>query len=398
MAMTSREKILAAGVGVVASLFAGRSIVATIQSGFEKKTQLIESLEKKKSDQELQVTSGTVANKKLNSLVSKSLPGIEETARADYQKWLITLGEESQLRSPLPQFLAESRELDSPYQLFKFSLKGTGTIETATQLLYGFYAKDYLHRISMFDMYPLPNAAEPDLLNISLNCEVLALKIAKDKQDPPKGISNRIAKSLEEYKKPILERNLFAPTNQPPQLESKKSLEAKIGLRLEHTVEAKETDPNQRIVFELVGEIPKGMRIEGDTGKLSATFNELGEYKVNVQATDNGIPKKSSTQLVTVKVNPLPPVPPPPIQFDVASQAHVTALIVGLNGPEAWILSKTESKTYKLVKGDQLKLGGVSGLVKEVGANYLELETEGRRWLVGLDETLADAYTRSATN
>ncbi len=398
MAMTSREKILAAGVGVVASLFAGRSILATIQSGFEKKTQLIESLEKKKSEQELQMTAGTVANKKLNSLVNKSLPRIEETARADYQKWLITLGEESQLRSPSPLFSGELKEKDSPYQVIKFNLKGTGTIETATQLLYGFYAKDYLHRISKFDMSPLPNSAEPDQLNISLDCEVLALAIAKDKQDPPKGISNRVAKSLDEYKQPILERNLFAPTNLPPQLEPKKSLEAKIGLRLEHTVEAKETDPNQRLVYELVGEIPKGMRIEGDTGKLSATFNELGEYKVNVQATDNGIPKKSSTQLVTVKVNPLPPVPPPPIQFDVASQAHVTALIVGLNGPEAWILSKTESKTYKLVKGDQLKLGGVTGLVKEVGANYLELETEGRRWLVGLDESLADAYSRTATN
>ena len=195
-----------------------------------------------------------------------------------------------------------------------------------------------------------------------------------------------------------MERNLFAPTNQPPQLEPKKTIDAKIGLRLEHTVEAKESDPNQRVTYELVGDIPKGLQIESDSGKMTWTSNELGEYQVNVQATDNGIPKRSAKQLLTVKVSPLPPVPPAPIQFDVASQAMVTALIVGLNGPEAWILSKTESKTYKLVKGDQLKLGGVNGLVKEVGANYLELETEGRRWLVGMDETLAEAYTRPAIN
>ena len=398
MAMNSREKILAAGVGVIVTLFVGRSLFTSIQSGFEKKTQLIESFEKKKTEQELQITAGIVASKKLSSLVNRSLPRVEETARADYQKWLITLGEESQLQTPLPQCTGDMKDKDGPYRVIKFNLKGTGTIETVTQLLYGFYAKDYLHRISNFDMSPLPNSAEPDLLNISLNCEVLALDIAKDKQEPPKGISNRIAKSLEEYKQPILERNLFAPTNQAPQLEPKKSIEAKVGLPLEHTVEAKETDPNQRVAYELVGDIPKGLRIDPDTGKLTWTSKELGEYQVNVQATDNGIPKRSAKQLLTVKVNPLPPVPPAPIQFDVASQAMVTALIVGLNGPEAWILSKTESKTYKLVKGDQLKLGGVNGLVKEVGANYVELETEGRRWLVGLDETLADAYSRSATN
>jgi hypothetical protein len=117
-----------------------------------------------------------------------------------------------------------------------------------------------------------------------------------------------------------------------------------------------------------------------------------------VQASDNGIPMKTTEQLLTIKVTPLPPPPTPPIQFDVASQAIVTAFLVGRSGPEAWVLSKTESKTYKLLKGDQLKLGGVIGLVKDIGANYVELETEGRRWLVGQDETLADAYSRSKTD
>jgi hypothetical protein len=31
---------------------------------------------------------------------------------------------------------------------------------------------------------------------------------------------------------------------------------------------------------------------------------------------------------------------------------------------------------------------------RAVGANYMELETEGKRWTVGLDENLADAYRR----
>lgn len=395
MAMNKREKLLAAGVGIVATLFLSRSVYTSIQDGFDKKSQSVETLKKKKDEQELQMTAGKVASLKLNKVVTKSLPRTEEIALADYQKWLISLGDEANLTSPNVNSTGDSSEKDGSYRTYKFKIQGTGTIENATQLLYGFYAKDYLHRIYRFEMTPLRSATEPDQLNITLDCEVLALGIAKDKQDPPKGISNRVAKSLDQYKETILARNLFAPANQPPNLEPKKSVDAKVGIQLEHSVEAKESDPNQRIIYQLTGEIPKGLLIDQNTGKLTFQSNETGEYKVDIQATDNGIPRKSTTQSLTIKVNPLPPPPPAPFQFDVASQALVTALIAGSKGPEVWILSKTESKTYKLIKGDQLKLGGVTGLVKEVGANYVELETEGRRWLIGLDETLADAYSRS---
>ncbi len=398
MAMNSREKLLAAGVGVIATLFVGNSVVSSIRSGFDKKKDLVQSLEKKKSDQELQMTAGKVASLKLNKVVAKSLPRNEELAIGDYQKWLIELGEEAKLAAPTSQNTGDSIEKDGSYHLYKFKLAGTGTIENATQLLYGFYSKDYLHRIVQFEFRPIPNSAEPDQLIISLNCEVLALGVAKDKQEPPKNSSNRLAKSLDEYKQTILGRNLFAPTNQPPKLERRKTVEAKVGLRLDHTVEAQEVDPNQRVSYELAGETPKGLLIDKNSGKLTWTSNEIGEYKVSVIATDNGIPKKFSEQALTIKVTPPTPAPPPPIQFDVASQAMVTALIVDRAGPEAWITSKTESKTYKLRKGDQLKIGGINGTVKAVGANYIELETEGRVWLVGQNETLADAYSRSKTD
>lgn len=398
MAMNAREKLLAGGVGVLAALFAGSTFVSSIQSGFDKKKELIESLTKKKEDQGLQLTATRVARLKLNKLVPKSLPRLDEVATQEYKKWLISLEDEAKLIDATTVSTSDTSDKDGAYHSYRFKVTGTGTIETATQLLYGFYSKGYLHRITQFQMRPIQNAAEPGLMNISMDCEVLALGIAKDKQDPPKSDPSRMAKSLDEYKQTILGRNIFAPTNNPPALEPRKSVEAKIGLRLEHTVEAKEVDPNQRISYELLGEVPKGLLIDKDTGKLSWSSNEEGQYKVEVQATDNGIPRKSSQQSLTINVKPLPPVPPAPIQFDVASQAVVTAFVAGNKGPEAWIRSKTESKTYYLAKGDQLKLGGVTGLVKDVGANYVEMETEGRVWLIGMDETLADAYSRSKTD
>jgi hypothetical protein len=67
-------------------------------------------------------------------------------------------------------------------------------------------------------------------------------------------------------------------------------------------------------------------------------------------------------------------------------------------GPQAWVRSKTEGKTLYLRIGDSLKLGDVGGKVVDVGANFMEVETDGKRWTVGLDESLADAFQRSAND
>ena len=57
--------------------------------------------------------------------------------------------------------------------------------------------------------------------------------------------------------------------------------------------------------------------------------------------------------------------------------------------------SYTDGKTARVRVGDDFDLAGIQGKVTAIGANYIELETEGRRWTMGLDESLADAYRRS---
>jgi hypothetical protein len=391
--MNQREKFLAAGVGAVVLLFVGQSFISSIQSGLNAKKQKIEDLTKTKQNQQLEMTAGLVASQKLNIVAERSLPRSEEKARADYMEWLIELAETTNLEDPIPKFLGESKDKDT-YQSFKFQLMGTGTIENVTGLLHAFYNKNYLHRITQFDIRPVTTGNDPNRLSITLNSEVLALGVAKEKQLPPTSPSNRLVKSLDEYDRIIVDRNLFSPLNVPPKLEPNKVVDAKIGLKLELSVDAKDPDPNQYVTYELFGDVPKGILIDKDSGKLSWSPSELGEFQVAVKATDSGIPAQSSLQSLTIKVKELPTPPPAPKNFDVASQSVVTALISGANGPEAWVLSKTEDKKYYLRKGDQLKLGGVEGKVIEVGANYMELETDGKRWTVGLDESLAEAYAR----
>jgi hypothetical protein len=99
--------------------------------------------------------------------------------------------------------------------------------------------------------------------------------------------------------------------------------------------------------------------------------------------------------MVSIKVSEPPPATKKPTEFNVASQAFVSALLSDGKDPHAWIRSKTEGKTLYLRKGEALKLGDVQGTIIAIGQNFMEVETDGKRWLVGMDESLAEAYTRS---
>lgn len=393
MNLSQREKILAAGVGLVLLLFVGNYFWESIRKGFETKQNEILNLTKQRDDQKLQITAGAIAKSKLNRLVSQSLPSNEEKARAQYLEWLINLADECKLIDPLPKSMGDSVEKDL-YQSFRFQLSGTGTVENATKLLHAFHAKDYLHRVLRFDMQPLPNSKIPNQLKIALDCEVLALKNAKPEQPAPGNNAPRLDRALEEYQNSIVGRNIFAPTNNPPVFEKSKTLAATLGIKMDAGLGAKELDPGQVIKYEFEGEPIKGMQLDPDTGNLSWTALELGDYKVGVRATDSGIPAKSSVQWVSITVQEPPPPVKKPKEFDVASQAFVSALIADGKGPQAWVRSKTENKTLYYREGEQLKLGDIEGKVISIGSNFMEIETEGKRWTVGLDEPLSDAYKR----
>jgi len=393
MNLSQRERILAAGVGLVLFLFVGNYFWESIRGGFDTKENEILNLTKQRDDQKYQITEGTIAKSKLNRLVSQSLPSNEEKARAQYLEWLINLADECELIDPLPKSMGDSIEKDL-YQAFRFQLSGTGTVENATKLLHAFHAKDYLHRVLRFDMQPLPNSKIPNQLKIALDCEVLALKSAKPEQTAPASNAPRLERPLDEYQNSIVGRNIFAPTNNAPIFEKSKLVSATLGIKMDVGLAAKDTDPGQAIKYEFEGEPIRGMQLDPDTGNLSWTALELGDYKVGIRATDSGIPAKSSVQWVSIKVQEPPPPVKKPKEFDIASQAFVSALISDGKGPQAWIRSKIENKTLYVRVGEQLKLGDIEGKVISIGTDFIEVETEGKRWTVGLDEPLAEAYKR----
>ncbi len=394
--MNQREKILAGIVGGLILLFIGNAFWSSIQAGIETKRNEVEKLQKNLSDQKLAIQQGTLASQKIAKATPRSASKREENARAEYERWLIELATKSNLREPQYQNLPSSVGKDG-FHIHKFKVTGAGTLQTATKLLHEFYSKPFLHRITQLEMRPVSSRdanADPDAMVVSITTEFLGIPTARDVQVPLPSDPALVPKSLEEYEKSIVHRNLFGPANQPPEMSPTKQVDAVQGIAVDYTVTAKDPDPKQKLTYAVEGEKPEGFSIDASTGKLRWTGKDLGEYKVTVKATDSGLPSKSATQLLTIQVKPPPPPRVEPPKFDVASQAKLTGLVTDGVGPEAWIFSLTEGKLHKLREGAEMVLGDVKGKVVSVGANYMEVETDGRKWTIGLEEAVSDAYKR----
>jgi hypothetical protein len=391
--MTQREKLLGAAVAGVVLLFAGQMVWTNIQSGYTAKEGQIEALKKKKSDQDLTSMQGVVSTQRLSKVQPRSASKKEEFARATYQGWLIELAKQIELEDPSELSLGGTADKDG-FHTYKFQLRGNGNLQHVTRLLHAYYTKPFLHRITRLDVRPASNQKDTGRLLITLESEVMSLPTSKDLQPVLKSDDSLLAKSLEDYEQSILNRNLLASENQPPRMAPSKTVEATKGLRVEYTVDAKDTNSNQSVNFAIEGEAPKGLTVDSKSGKVNWTGNEIGDYSFTIVATDSGIPVKSSKQLVTVKVKEPPPPEKPLPKFDIASQAKLTGLVSGREGPEGWVISKTEGKTLRLREGDELKLGDIVGKIVKIGATYMEVETDGKRWTIGTEESVADAFKR----
>jgi hypothetical protein len=389
--MTQREKILAGlTIGVVV-LVVGLLGFQQVLRGFDQKQKLIEGLQSQISKKNDSIFEGQIASKKLNQIKSKSLPLSKELAKQAYGDWLFNLAQKCGYEeiNVTPQ---GDLPLEGAFRRQKFIFSGKGNIRQFVELLYGVYEKDYLHRVQAIRWTP---GTKPYEIATTIELEALSLAIADADQPAPNTKSNRLSMSLADYKKSIVERNLFSEPNLPPEFARQGKTETVLGDRMSYEVSAKDPE-SLKIEYDLQGEVPEGMKIDKASGRLTWNPKELGSVEVLVAASDAGIPTRTSLQKLKIDVVAPKPVatPAPEKNFDVASQSQVTAFLASGNQPEFWIHSKTDSKVYHLKIGDELKLGSVTGKVISIGVTYAELETEGRRWTVGQDETLAEAFKR----
>lgn len=396
MAMTKREKFLAIAVASVVGLLGVQYVLSGIRGRLDAKQSQLEQLNEQIDAHNRTLAESRRSGERLNALKSKSLPRDFDEATNSYSSWL----REMALKAGMDKMVLEKPALapirSDAFVAYRFTLKGDLRLDAAVQLLHAYYDRDYLHRL--YSLKVTPNPREPERVSLTLTSEALALKAADPKQRPSLASSGRLTKTVEQYQAEILGRNPYAPPNKAPQF----SVAASHDLPRDRdwSLDLKATDPDgrHRITFQLLSDKPDGLSFSSDSGRLSWTPKQNGEYQLLVEAVDSGFPPKKTQQKLTLKVTD-PPAPPPPEtpSFDAASQSFVTAILGGRDGAQAWILTKTDNNLYKVAAGDEISVGTVKGKVVDVNVDeqFVEIETDGHRWTVGMDDSLQSAFKKS---
>ena len=209
--MNRREKLLAAGVGLIAALFGLNSAYESLferplEAARQRSEQLHEDILRRQ--QELRHVRDD--RRQLARWQEQSLPTNLELARSAYQSWLLELVEAAGWDG-VQVDPAEPNSRRGLYQTLSFSVRGRGSPAQIVQFLYEFYRADHLHQIRSLGLTP---HGKQDLLDASLTIEALALPDATRDDRLSQGQSDRLALAAAADYDFIARRNIFAPGGQ----------------------------------------------------------------------------------------------------------------------------------------------------------------------------------------
>lgn len=390
--MSQRERFLSLLIG---GLLLGSGIwwaLGKYQSAVKARNGQIASLKNRQAELNEQRLQGEYANRQMGEYIVRSLPGDAETAQSRYQKWLLSVMQDRQMtdQSVDP---TSSRLIGDLYRQFSFRVQGNTTSENIIDLLHAFYSKDYLHRIRSLSMRP----ARTGGLRVEMTVDAIALQNAPADLVEPMEQSWQVTESVQQYRKAILDRNLYEPPNQAPKFAGKKRIDAVVQKKT--TIPLVFKDPEgQNMKFELVKDKSKtnegqSLTIDENTGTIVVQSSEKEPIEVTVRATDSGYPNRSTEQRLTINMIDPPPPPkpvPPKLKFDDAKQTVLTGLVQGRGEWTAWLNVRTRDKTLKLRVGDSFEIGSVKGKVVDVSAKSAVLEADGQRFELKLFGNLSE--------
>lgn len=390
--MTKREKTLAMLIGLLVIAMIGWSAVSRITGAFDQRRETIDRLEGEIADKNLVLDRGARASRKITEFEKMSLPGDPALARSLYQGWLLALAQEKVSMEGVNVGPLPSRPVGDVYYQHAFSLNCQGDLRQLTEFLHNFYSVGFLHRISRLHVKP---SSSSNLLALSITVEAISLNDAPNVKALAPPPAHRLSESeLTAYTNSILNRNMFSPANKAPKL-------AQLGTQRGNPqrslrFQATATDPEKdSLRYEFEGDVPAGARIDRRTGEVSWTPPENGEYQVAIRVTDSGLPARSDTTKVTIRVEDPPPTPPvvrvEPPGFDPATQAVVTGITDAFGQRNLFITVRTEGRILKLREGDSVDVGTIQGKVKRIAVNEVEIETsDGKSIIVELGDSLVD--------
>lgn len=391
--MSRREKMLASAVGLLVLVFIGLWVVDLIGGAMESRSDQILALEEEIRQKEVTKMKGGRAAERLAVYETRALPGDRERARSIYQSWLLQAVADADLEDIKVDPIA-GRPVGEVYFVHPFNVSGRGNLEQLVEFLYGFYSKDILHRIERMTVAPIKDTRQ---LDITMTIEAVSLPSATHVDQLPSQPSSRLALgTLDKYSNPILKRNIFGPPNSSPRLESIGTRELEV--QQSHTIQVRARDPdnNDQLRYWMEASEPLAARINEESGEITLSPAQLGEYTVNVGVKDNGLPEGSDEMSFTVNVVEPKPEPEPvaqeaPPSFDPASQAFVTG-VVEVNGrPEIWVKVRTTGELLKLREGDRINIGQFDGVIKKIHPKAIAIQKGEEQVFLKQGQNLAQA-------
>ncbi len=212
MTLQKREKVLAAIVGVLLLVVAGRMGAHVLYSPLSLRQAEVEALAQRIADRQAKVQAALPAQARLAEYRRRSLPSDPQAARSLYQNWLLELTDRIKLKGRKVES-SDGRVVKGIYHNLPFTVRGEGTLEQLVQFLYEFYSAGHLHRIRRLSIKPQEKSADLEMI-IAIEALALADADRRDKLSTLPG--NRLAhQDLNAYRKSIVERNLFAPFRPP---------------------------------------------------------------------------------------------------------------------------------------------------------------------------------------
>jgi hypothetical protein len=170
-----------------------------------------EQLKKRRDGRKAELRAIREEKEQLAVWEAQSLPSDPRLARSLYQAWLVQLVEHVGLAKPSVDSGDPVNRKDL-YQMFSFTVRGQGTLDQATRLLFEFYRAGHLHQIRSLELSPSQQGTQ---FGISLVIEALALPDIKRRDELGSADGDRLAsKQLADYQI-IAKRNVFGGGGDP---------------------------------------------------------------------------------------------------------------------------------------------------------------------------------------
>lgn len=406
--MNKRERIMIIGgvafVGLLVLYFA----YTYVSGKFDIRNQEITKLEKQLSDQKKLIDRAGGKSKFLREYEARALPPQAGHASSLYRQFLVDIANrQAGLRDVNIRSTAGGAK-KGVYTRLAFAIAADGSLEQLTKFLYLFYSVDYLHRVQSLRVQPIDKSKD---LRLTIFVEALSLPGAAKREQLESGPAKRLAlATLDEYLDTIVERNLFAPPNQPPKVATIGTQQATTKKLFSLTIKADEFDWLDILKIEVEGaKGEKGIALKpGPLGKIgdpqttqfSWTPPAKGEYVFHVRAIDDGVPSRfDETTFKIVVKDPVPPrvvekpKDPPKPKFDVAKYTYLTSILEANGEPGIWFIERTTGKRIELGEGDKFEIGSMKGKVVKIGLQDVEIDVGGKRLVVPLGSPLSEAVS-----